>query len=84
VCKCFGVTVTDENYIYEQTNSRINYGNFHFRSDSLTCVLWKLSVLIYRCMSVFMYDCETWSFALMELYVGWRCARTGVLRECLY
>lgn len=43
----------------------------------------KLSILTYRDMPVFMYDCETWSFAFMEFYVGWRCARTGVLRECL-
>jgi len=62
------MTVTDENYIYEQTSSRINYGNFQFRSDSVSCE--KLSILMYRNMSVFVYKCETWSFALMELYVG--------------
>ena len=30
----------------------------------------KLLILTYRDIPVFMYDCETWSFALMELYVG--------------
>jgi hypothetical protein len=56
-----------------------------FNSDQilLSVSYEKLSILTYRDMSVFMCDCEIWSFALMELYVGWRCARTGVLRECM-
>jgi hypothetical protein len=70
--KYLGTTLTDQNYIHEDINSRLNSGNACYHSvQSLlsSCVLSRnVKVKIYKTiiLPVVLYGCETFSLTLRE------------------
>jgi hypothetical protein len=67
-----GTTLTDQNYMQEEINSRLNSGNACYHSvQSLlsSCLLSRnLKVKIHKTiiLTVVLYGCETWSLTLRE------------------
>jgi hypothetical protein len=70
--KYLGTTVTDQNYMHEEINSRLNSGNAYYHSVqslmSSRLVSRNLKVKIYRTiiLPVILYGCENWSLTLRE------------------
>jgi hypothetical protein len=70
--KYFGTTLTDQNWIHEEINSRLNSGNACCRSVqsllSSHLLSRNLKVKIYKTLilPVVLYGCETWSLTLRE------------------
>jgi hypothetical protein len=70
--KCLGVTLTNQNSVYEEIKSRLKSGNacYHSVQNLLPSSLLTKSVKtkIYRTiiLSVVVYGCETWALTLKE------------------
>jgi hypothetical protein len=70
--KYFGTTLTEQNWMQEEINSRINSGNacYHSVQSLLSSHLLSrnLQVKIYKTviLPVVLYGCETWSLTLRE------------------
>jgi hypothetical protein len=70
--KYLGTILTDQNYMHEEINSRLNSANVCFLSVhsplSSRLLTRKLKVKMYRTIirPVVVYGCETWSVTLRE------------------
>jgi hypothetical protein len=70
--KYLGKTLTDQNFMHEEINSRLNSGNACYRSVqsllSSRLVSRNVKVKIYKTiiLPVVLYGCETWSLTLKE------------------
>jgi hypothetical protein len=72
VFKYLGTTLTDQNCMYEEINSRLNFGNAcHHLVESLRSshlLSRNVKVRLYRSiiLPVVLYGCETWSLTIRE------------------
>jgi hypothetical protein len=70
--KYLGTTITEQNWMHEEINSKLNSGNacYHLVQSLLSSHLLSrnLKVKIYRTtvLPVVLYGCETWSLTLTE------------------
>jgi hypothetical protein len=70
--KYFGTTLTDQNYIQEETESRLNSGNAYYNSVqsvlSSCLLLSNVKVKIYKSIILpfVLYGCKSWSLTLSE------------------
>jgi hypothetical protein len=70
--KYLGTTLTDQNYMHEEINSRLNSGNACYRSVqsllSSRLLSRNLKAKIYKTiiLPVVLYGCGTWSLTLRE------------------
>jgi hypothetical protein len=75
--KYLGKTLTDQNHMHKEINSRLNSGNVCYHSvQSLlsSCLLSRnLKVKIYKTiiLPVVLYGCESWSLTLREEHRLW-------------
>jgi hypothetical protein len=72
----FGTTLTNQNDIHDEIESRLNSGNACYYSVqnllSSRLMSKNLKIKIYKTviLPVLMYGCETWSLTLWEEHVG--------------
>jgi hypothetical protein len=66
--KYLGTTLTDQNYMHEEINSRLNSGNSvqSLLSSRLLCRNLKIKIYKTTILPVVLYGCETWSLTLRE------------------
>jgi hypothetical protein len=70
--KYLGITLTDQNYIHEEINSRLNSANacYHLVQSLLSCHLLPRNLKVKTHKTIFLpvilYGCETWSLTLRE------------------
>jgi hypothetical protein len=74
--KYFGTTLTSQNDLHDEIKSRSNSGNAcHYSVQNLSSRLISkhLKIKIYRTLilQVVLYECETWSLTLGEVYRAW-------------
>jgi hypothetical protein len=77
--KYLGTTLTDQNHMHEEINSRLNLGNACYHSvESLLSLRVKIYKIII--LPVVLYGCETWFLTLREEH-GLRVFENRVLRR---
>jgi hypothetical protein len=71
--KYLGMTLTNQNDIYDEIKSRLNSGNACYYSLSSHLISKNLKVKIYKTviLPVVLYGCETWSLTLKEKHRLW-------------
>jgi hypothetical protein len=86
--KYIGMTTTNQNWIHEEINSRLNLGNAGYHAADTLLYSQTLSknihFKIYKTIILpfVLYGCETWFLTLREEYI-WGYLRTGCWGEYL-